>query len=196
MDPHDWRAALPVLESSRVVLREPRASDATALAASLGLAEVQEYLPPGPSTAHEFRKFIAWAKRERRAGRYMTFAVVAKDTDTPIGLFQIWPVEPGFETAEWGFALARLHWGTGLFLEAARLVVDFAAGTLGVKRLEARAAVPNGRGNAALRKLGAVSEGVLRKCFRCRSGYLDHMMWSILAEDWLSRAADERRLPD
>ena len=45
------------------------------------------------------------------------------------------------------------------------MVVDFAFDTLGVHRLEARAAVANGRGNGALRKIGAVQEGVLRKSF-------------------------------
>jgi RimJ/RimL family protein N-acetyltransferase len=195
-DPCDWRAALPVLESARVLLREARACDAAALAASLGPKEVQEYLPPGPSTAEDFRRFIAWARRERKAGRYITFAVVLKETGTPFGLFQVWPVEPGFETAEWGFGIGRAYWGTGLFLEAAQLVVHFAVATLGVKRLEARAAVQNDRGNAALRKLGAVLEGILRKCFRCSSGYLDHSIWSILADDWLRRGGGQRSLTD
>ena len=42
-----------------------------------------------------------------------------------------------------------------MFMDGARMVVDFAVETLGVRRLEARAAVANGRGNGALRKLGA-----------------------------------------
>jgi RimJ/RimL family protein N-acetyltransferase len=55
-----------------------------------------------------------------------------------------------------------------------------------VHRLEARAAVQNGRGNGALRKLGAVHEGILRRSFLCNGEYLDQALWSILADDWCS----------
>ncbi len=53
----------------------------------------------------------------------------------------MWPLEPSFRTVEWGFALRRASWGTGLFAESARLVLQFGFETLGVVRLEARAAV-------------------------------------------------------
>jgi RimJ/RimL family protein N-acetyltransferase len=64
------------------------------------------------------------------------------------------------------------------------MVVDFAFDVIGVHRLEARAAVGNGRGNGALRKIGAVQEGVLRQSFLRGGEYLDQVLWSILANDW------------
>ena len=63
-------------------------------------------------------------------------------------------------------------------------MVQFAFETVGVHRLEARAAVKNGRGNGALRKIGAVQEGVLRKSFLKNGEYLDQVLWTILDEDW------------
>ena len=51
-------------------------------------------------------------------------------------------------------------------------------------RLEARAVVANGRGNGALRKLGAVQEGLLRRSFMKNGQFMDQVLWSILAEDW------------
>jgi RimJ/RimL family protein N-acetyltransferase len=42
----------------------------------------------------------------------------------------------------------------------------------------------NSRGNAALRKLGAVQEGVLRRSLQCRGEYLDQALWTVLDEDW------------
>ena len=90
-----------------------------------------------------------------------------------------------------GFALAKAYWGTGVFVEAATLVATFAFDVLGVSRLEARAALDNGRGNGALRKLGAVQEVILRRAFACRGANLDLALWSILADDW--RRARARR---
>ena len=127
---------------------------------------------------------MSWARAERAAGRYVCFAVVPHGLQSAVGLFQVRQLEPGFATAEWGFALGSAFWGTGLFLEGGQMVVDFAVETLGVDRLEARAAVANGRGNGALRKMGAVQEGLLRRSFLKDGQYLDQMLWSILAEEW------------
>ena len=66
------------------------------------------------------------------------------------------------------------------------MVVDFAVETVGVRRLEARAVVANGRGNGALRKLGAVQEGILRRSFLKNGQHLDQILWSILREEWRS----------
>ena len=57
-------------------------------------------------------------------------------------------------------------------------------------RLEARAAILNGRGNGALRKIGAMQEGILRKSFLRNGEYLDQALWTILDEDWRAAARD------
>ena len=103
---------------------------------------------------------------------------------SPIGIFQVRSLEPAFGTAEWGFALASEFWGAGIFMDGAKLIVDFAFDVLGVHRLEARAALKNGRGNGALRKLGAVQEGVLRRSFLRNGEYLDQALWTILQDEW------------
>lgn len=180
----DWRKALPVLGRGTVTLRELRLSDAPALLRLLGAAEVVRFISPPPSSVEGFERFIAWTHRERAAGRYVCFGVVPAGMDTLVGLFQVRQLEPGFETAEWGFVLGSAFWGTGAFVEGARGVLEFAFETIGVNRLEARAAVQNGRGNGALAKIGAVKEAVLRKSFFCGDAYVDQALWSMLRQDW------------
>jgi RimJ/RimL family protein N-acetyltransferase len=51
--------------------------------------------------------------------------------------------------------------------------------------------VANGRGNGALRKLGAVQEGVLRRSFLKNGQFLDQMLWSILGEEWRAARAGQ-----
>ena len=180
----NWREALPVLAGKKVTLRELEVSDAAALFALLTPEEVSRFISPPPTTVEGFEKFITWARAERAAGRYACFAVVPHGMNTAVGLFQVRQLEAGFATAEWGFALGSAFWGTGLFIDGGQLVVDFAVDTLNVGRLEARACVANGRGNGALRKLGAVQEGVLRRSFLKNGQFLDQMLWSILADEW------------
>jgi [ribosomal protein S5]-alanine N-acetyltransferase len=180
----DWKTGLPVLTGSRVTLRELRVSDAPALFAMLTTEEVSRFISPPPTTVEGFERFIMWANRERAAGNYACFAIVPHGMDTAVGLFQVRQLEPGWGTAEWGFAMGSAFWGTGLFAEGSQLVLQFAFETIGVHRLEARAAVQNGRGNGALRKLGAVCEGVLRRSFLRNGQYLDQALWAILADDY------------
>jgi RimJ/RimL family protein N-acetyltransferase len=183
----DWREALPVLRGQRVTLRELRTSDAPSLFAMLTTEEVSRFISPPPTTVEGFERFIAWTLRQRQAGSYACFAVTFEGSDTAIGIFQLRELEPGFGTAEWGFAIGSPYWGTGAFVEGAELMVSFAFDVVGVHRLEARAAVRNGRGNGALRKMGAVQEGVLRKSFLKNGEYLDQVMWTILDEDWATK---------
>ena len=180
----DWRMRLPVMTGAGVTLRELRTSDAPALLALLGEPEVARFISPPPTTVEGFERFIAWARQERSAGRYICFAVVPQGMDAAVGIFQIRQLDGPSGTAEWGFALGRSLWGTGVFRAAARLTVDFAFDTLGVHRLEARAAVGNGRGNGALAKIGAVREGVLRRSFLRHGQYHDQALWSIVRDDW------------
>jgi len=180
----DWRQSLPVLKGTKVTLRDLRLSDASSLLAMLATEEVARFISPPPTTTAGFERFIAWTHRERAAGRYACFAMIVDGTDTAVGIFQVRQLEPGWGTAEWGFALGSPYWGTGVFAEGARLVIDFAIDAVGVHRLEARAAVQNGRGNGALRKVGAAQEGVLRKSFLRNGDYLDQVLWTIVDEDW------------
>jgi RimJ/RimL family protein N-acetyltransferase len=185
----DWRAGLPALHGRTATLRELRVSDATSLLAMLTSEEVSRFISPAPSTVEGFERFIAWAHAQRMAGSHVCFAVVPAGSDTAVGLFQVRQLEPGFATAEWGFVMGSGFWGTGVFMECARLVVDFAFDTLDVHRLEARSCIRNGRGSGALRKIGATQEGVLRRSFLRNGEYLDQALWSILREDWYQAKA-------
>jgi RimJ/RimL family protein N-acetyltransferase len=181
----DWRMALPVLNGERVRLRELRRSDASSLLDMFSSEEVTRFVSAPPTTMEGFEAFVTCAESQRSLGAQACFAITLRACDTAIGIIQMRQLDPGFETGEWGFALRSAFWGTGVFQEAAELALEFAFSTIGVHRLEARAAVKNGRGNGALLKLGAVQEGLLRKSF-VRSGQaLDQILYSILDDDWL-----------
>jgi len=186
----DWRSGLPVLTGSNFTLRELRIDDAPSLLAMLTTEEVARFISPPPTTVEGFERFIAWTHRERLTGSFICFGIVPQGLSHAVGLFQLRSLEPGFASCEWGFAMGSSFWGTGVFAEGARLVVDFAIDVVGSQRLEARAAVANGRGNGALRKIGAVQEGVLRRSFLRNGQYHDQVLWSILAEDWRLQRLD------
>jgi len=183
------RDGLPELRTPRVTLRELRTSDAATLFPMLHEAEVRQHMSHQPGDLQAFEAFIAWTHRERHMGRHLCYGIVPQSAADAVGLIQVWPIEPTGRTVEWGFALGRAHWGQALFHESALAVVDHVVSTLGVQRLEARAALSNARGNAALDRLGAVREGVLRQCFSVNGVPADYVMWSILSSDWSATRA-------
>ena len=184
----DWRQRLPLLRSGKVTLRELRTSDAQALWAFINTDEVRRYLAIPPATVEGFERFISWTHRQRAAGLQATLAVNVEGFDSPVGLFQLREIEPGFGTGEWGFAIGSAFWGTGVFRTGAQLMMHLAFDVIGVHRLEARACLANVRGNAALKKIGAVQEGVLRRSFQSKGEYFDQALWTVLDDDWRRQA--------
>ena len=147
-----------------------------------------QVIAPPPQSASELRTRIDAARLERLEGRgILLLGLPSEVLWEPVGLFRVRELERGFGSAEWEFVLSPEQWGSGLFFAAAPAVVDFAFDVLGVHRLEARAAVHNGRGNGALRKIGAAQEGVLRRSLQQEHGWADQALWTLIADDWRKR---------
>jgi ribosomal-protein-serine acetyltransferase len=179
-----WRSELPVLIGSRVTLHEPRAHDVPSLAALFRSGDAALFTVDQPRNDFSILQYVERAVAERVAGRGFTYAVTLTARREIVGLVQVRQLDPSFEAAEWTALVAPDVRGTGIFLEVARLVGSVAFDTVGVHRLEARVLLHNGRANGALRKLGAVQEGLLRRAHRQDGRYFDQVLWSILREDW------------
>jgi len=180
----NWRSELPTLAARLVTLREPAPSDLRPLMDLLLLADASRFGIDEPVSEVSVQLLLDRIARDREAGAAVTFLVTISSSRAVAGLVQMRQIDLSWESAEWECTLAPSWRGTGAFLEAARLVGSFAFGTVGVHRLEARVLLRNGRANGALRKLGAVQEGVLRESVRRGSEYVDQVLWSVLKEDW------------
>jgi RimJ/RimL family protein N-acetyltransferase len=178
----EWQAFVPLLMNRTTRLRELRISDAPRLLALLATEEVKRFISPPPTTVQGFEEFIRWTHRKRAEGTYVCFGIVPAGYDHAVGLFQI-QCKPG-QLPEWGFAMGSDFWGTGLFVEGAEAVLDFAFGGMGLQKVGARAATENGRGNGALQKLGAVRHGVIRDGLVLAERTYDQYYWTISADAW------------
>jgi RimJ/RimL family protein N-acetyltransferase len=176
-----WRAGLPVLTGTGVTLRELKLSDAPSLCALLTTEEVARFISPPPTTVEAFEQFIRWSHIRRAQGLYVCLGIVPDGYDVAVGIFQIQltPDEP----AEWGFVLGSPFWGTGLFVEGAAAVLDFAFHGMGLEQIAARAAVDNARGNGALRKIGAVREKLIPNGLERNGQVLDQYYWTSTPDD-------------
>jgi RimJ/RimL family protein N-acetyltransferase len=179
-----WRNELPLLSGRVVTLREPATPDLGPLVDLLSLGDATRFGLDEAVSEVGVQELIERFARERASGLAVTHAITLATSRTIVGLVQVRQLDPLFEAAEWECTITPSWRGSGIFLETARLVGSFAFGTLSTHRLEARVLLQNGRANGALRKLGAVQEGVLRRSIRCGGEYCDQVLWSLLKEDW------------
>jgi RimJ/RimL family protein N-acetyltransferase len=182
-----WRRELPTLTTRLVTLREPASEDAGALVDLLSIEDASRFGIEDAIDEVAIQLFIGRAVRDREAGAGFTYVVVNGSNRGAMGLVQVRALAPAFETAEWECTVAPSARGSGVFIETARLVCGFVFKTIGTHRLEARVQLQNGRANGALRKLGAVQEGILRRSARRRGEYVDQVLWSVLKDDWSDR---------
>ncbi len=179
-----WRNELPSLTGRVVMLREPGRQDLGPLVDLLSLGDATRFGLDEPVSEVGVQELIDRFGRERASGLAFTYVITLATARTLVGLVQVRQLDPSFEAAEWECTIAPSSRGSGIFLEAARLVGSFAFGSVGTHRLEARVLLQNGRASGALRKLGAVQEGVLRRSVRREGEYCDQVLWSLLKDDW------------
>jgi ribosomal-protein-serine acetyltransferase len=103
----------------------------------------------------------------------------------------------GFHKVDWshrsssiGYWLAADQQGRGTMTLAVAALVDWAFGAWKLNRLEIKAAIENDRSRAIPARLGFREEGTLRQAERVGDRYLDHVVYSMLAEDWAARTGD------
>lgn len=183
----DWRIGLPDLTFRLVALREPVKEDSGALLDLLLTSDATRFGIEDPIDELAVRRLIERFVHDRMSGVAFTYAITMTQSRMLVGLIQVRQLDPEFSGGQWECTLAPSARGTGIFLEAARLVGSFSFGSVGTYRLEARARLQNGRASGALRKLGAVQEGVLRGSMDSAGEHADHVLWSMLKEDWGDR---------
>ena len=146
-------APLPVLASDGIRLREVHLSDAAALTALFQLPAVAAHLDPPPATPTEFGSWITLSQSRRADGKAACYTLLT-GKDEVSGLFMALRFEEP-ERAEIGFAMAPHLWGTGVFVKAIDLYLDFLFNRWGVKTLVGKTLARNQRGVGVMRKLGA-----------------------------------------
>ena len=144
-----------------------------------------------PATPDAFRAFVA---RYYPWSTGITYAVVLEGR--VVGTTSLADFDETREAAHIGWtAYAPEVWGTPVNPDAKRLLLDLAFSS-GYSRVKLQADAANTRSRAAIVRLGAVLEGVLRHDQRRADGsWRDTAVHSILVEEWPAvRDGLDRRL--
>jgi RimJ/RimL family protein N-acetyltransferase len=185
-----WTERVPPLRGDLTTLREVAASDVHALFTLFSDPAVTAYMAPPPPTLAKFAGFVVWSHQEREQGHGLCFGIVPDGMTAAVGILQVRCLDSMASSAEWGFVLSTHFWSTGVFLDAAKVVVDFAFTAMHVDRLEARIATRNRRAHAAVQKLGARFESTLPSSSPMGIPRDPEWVWTLRRDDWRNRAPD------
>jgi RimJ/RimL family protein N-acetyltransferase len=184
--------SLPVLMGRRVLLREPRESDAVPLFEFTSDPEVTRFLAIAPpASPDDTLYFIAKCREHRGQDREYVYVIADVATDRAMGVIGLRHLDQPMRTAQIGTWLGRNYWGTEANAEAKELLLDFSFGLLALHRIEARIAVDNHRSRRAFERLGGRCEGLLRESFFKDGVYHDQDLFVVLEQEWRNRRRRE-----
>ena len=179
-----------MIESPRLLLREWRPEDASALADGLNDLAVSRWLMavPYPYALEDAQGFLRYCLRqaEETPRTDYFFAIVLKAADEVVGGTSLNGIEPHNGTASGGIWLQARHHGHGYGTEAFDARARFAFETLGLRRLENGFFTGNEASRRMQERLGYVVEGMRRKGYLCRADGLlkDEYVTGLLKEEW------------
>jgi RimJ/RimL family protein N-acetyltransferase/mannose-6-phosphate isomerase-like protein (cupin superfamily) len=150
-----------VIEGVRVRLRRSRVDDAPALHRVASDPEVMRFVEwPAPRHPGETTRFLEGVDTRWAAGVEHHWAVIAKADAAVIGSVA---ARRRGHAADFGVLTGRDHWGRGLGLEAAGLLVGWLGRQPGLERIWAAPDSADTRSHRMLERLGFSAEGVLRR---------------------------------
>ena len=150
-------------------------------------ADVWRWMPvAAPSTVDDMRVVVGDALRESTARARIPFAIIEQSTGRAIGSTSYLDVVPAHRRIEIGWTwLGKPWWRTAANTEAKLLLLGHAFDTLQARRVALKTDVRNDRSQAAIGRLGAQREGVLRSHIERPDGSRrDTVYFSILSDEW------------
>lgn len=180
------------LETERLILRPFCAGDFAAVHAYGSVPENVKYMLWGPNREEDTRAFLRECEADWRADpiRDYEFAVTCKPDGRVIGGCNIMRGNSSHE-AMLGWILHRDYWRQGITPEAARAMLAYCFGTLGLHRVYATCHAENYGSYRVMEKIGMRREAHFHKSRFKRVGgkevWFDELHYAILKDEWAAQ---------
>jgi RimJ/RimL family protein N-acetyltransferase len=178
-----------LLENERVSIRPLEYSDfENLLDFALNEPELWEYSLQKGSGVEGLKTYIDTAITNREKENSYPFIVFDKKTNSYAGSTRFYDIQLTNKSLQLGFTwYGKDYQGTGLNKNCKYLLLEFAFEKMNMERVEFRADYANKKSIAAMKSIGCIEEGVLRKNFVKPNGERrDSIVLSILKKEWFN----------
>ncbi|MGM0847405.1 MAG: GNAT family N-acetyltransferase [Bacillota bacterium] len=175
----------PVLETERLILREIRQKDATAIYGNFSDDRVTEF--------YDLETFTELAQADAlidklaagfRTHNQIRWAITLKPGNDLIGTCGFHEIEKEHYKVETGYELNPNYWGRGIMNEALNAIFAYAFEVMGVNRIEAFYDPENEKSRNVLENCGFIYEGTQRQRFFEKGKFVDASLSSLLKENF------------
>ena len=187
----------PSLTGPRIVLRPLAATDARALVAAAADGELWSLPFTVVPSAATVDAYIGAALQGHAAGSVMPFVIVLRETGQVIGCTRFWKIDRDNRKLEIGHTWLAASWQkTFVNSEAKYLLLRKAFDEMGCVRVQFTTDETNAASRAAILRLGAKEEGVIRHERIMPDGRKrNSVRYSIIDDEWPAvKAKLEQRL--
>lgn len=175
-------STFPLIETERLLLREPVRDDVPALFALRSDERVMRHVPrPMARTMDDVAALIDLMASDREASMGVTWAIARKPDRTMIGTIGFYRLDLENHRAEVGYLLAPDHQGCGIMAEALSAVVRVGFDRFHFHGIEAITDPRNTASNRVLERAGFERDALLRQNFLWNGEFQDSAVYSILA---------------
>jgi [ribosomal protein S5]-alanine N-acetyltransferase len=172
------------LTSGRLVLREFVREDFDGVHLYASDPEVVKFMPWGPNTRAETRRFIERNIQAQVVKPRTSYELAITMDGELIGGCGLTIHSLSDKRAEIGYCLRRDMWGKGIATEVAGLLIRFGFSELGMHRIRALCDTMNHGSYRVMEKNAMQCEGVLRHEKNIRGEWRDSYIYSILEHEW------------
>jgi RimJ/RimL family protein N-acetyltransferase len=177
----------PVILEGRHVRLEPLSLAHLEPLCAVGLeGDIFRWFPEPVHSAADMRVFIDKAMQAQQVGTALPFATIDRASSRAIGSTRFGNIDMAHRRVEIGWTWLAPAWQrTPANTEAKYLMLRHAFEQLGCIRVELKTDALNDKSRAAILRIGAKEEGILRQHVITASGRLrDSVYYSILDKEW------------
>ena len=174
------------LEGVRVRLLPMERSHAEALFEAGRDPEIWRYLPVKVETPEDMERIVEEALKARKIGTEFPYVVYDKELGKLVGSTRLLAISAQHRNFEIGWTWYSPEvWRTRVNTECKYLLLRWGFEEFRAVRIQLKTDVRNERSNAAIRRLGAVHEGVIRRDRILHDGHIRNAnLYSIIDSEW------------
>jgi len=150
--------------------------------------EIWRYMAMLVQSRADLHEWLVTALNFAESGSHVSFAIIHLSTGVAIGSTRYFNIMTADRNLEIGHTwIGKPYWRSAVNTECKYLLLRHAFETLGCVRVQLKTDALNTRSRAAIRRLGAAEEGILRKHIWVQNHrFRDTAMFSILDDEWPS----------
>jgi [ribosomal protein S5]-alanine N-acetyltransferase len=173
----------PVLETERLILRQPAMSDVDEIFKYRGNREFMRFIPHRYATGRsEVEEMISRVTDMISKAEGMHWAITAKGDDTILGTIGYVRFLKEHYRAEIGYSLHTPHQGKGIVHEAMKAAIDYGFNILGLHSIEAVVNSENLPSQKVLERYGFSKDAFFRDYLHHGGKFVDAYVYSLLKQ--------------